>query len=265
MSKRIAIASTLSLIACLLALPAPSVTAQRRNIGGPADYFLREKLAGRFARDPQLTQEQLTVVMVNGGAVLSGPISNCNLQLRALSSAAVTLGIINVTDLLEVTRGKHSDKALRDAVLSILSDPNSGFDISSLEVQVEDSVATLRGGVRDFYLRIKAEEAAGTVFGVTRIVNLLQPADAPSGDDDASLTSALIDYLGDPSQFPYAAILQVKVIDGVAHLSGRSRLFLAVRHGLMMSRLVVGIRDVESQIRVDPSLNVMRVRVEQAD
>src|SRR5213594_3988030 len=56
--------------------PAPA-PAPRRNIAGPGDYALREKLIHLIATDEALKQEQFRIILVNGGVVFSGPVSNC--------------------------------------------------------------------------------------------------------------------------------------------------------------------------------------------
>ena len=265
MSNRTAFIVAFALLATLLVLPPPLTLAQHRNIGGPADYFLRERLSDRFLRDPELTAEQLTVILVNGGVVLSGPISTCNLRLRALSTAAAMRGIINVTDLMEVSRSDLPDRALRDAVEQVLEERKESLVLRDLEISVEDTVLTLEGSARDFFAVIKAEEAAGTVLGVTRIVNKLRPADAPSGEDDKSIADALFEYLSDSAQFPHAARMQVKVQDGVARLTGTTRLYLGLRQASLMTVHVGGVQQVDSRLRVDPGLDVMRVEVRKAD
>ncbi len=243
--------------------PSPAV-AQKRNIGGPADYYLREKLAGRFARDLELTAEQLTLVLANGGVFLSGNVSTCNLRLRAVSTASATFGVINVTDLMTVQRSDLSDDALRTALLDVLGAYTESLLLEDLGVTVDDSVATLAGTTSSFYARIKAEEAAGTVFGVTEIVNRLQPRDVPSGTDDETIAEAVVSYLGDMTQYSYSAQIEVEVEDGVVKLSGDGRLYMALRQASMMAGLIGGVNRVDSSMRVDPSFGMKQPLVTRA-
>lgn len=251
---------TALLAASLLAVAPSPLTAQKRNIGGPADYYLREKLVGRYSRDPELVAERLIVVLANGGVFLSGKVSNCNLKLRAFSMAATTFGVINVTDLTEVKRHALSDDALRAALLDLLGARAEEFHLQDLEVTVEDSIATLSGSTADFLGRRRVEEAAGTVFGVTAIVNRLRPRDAPSGTDDESVALAVLSYLGDPIKYGYSAEIEVRVEAGVVTLSGAGRLYQALPHAGSMASLVGGVQRVDSEMRVDPSIP-MRTRM----
>src|SRR5881397_543947 len=182
--------------------PAPTPTggapaAPNRNIAGPGDYALREKIVHLIGRDPDLAQEAFTIVMVNGGAVYSGPIKTCALERRALMIAATMRGVVNVTDEMIVPRGDAPDDALAKAVTSRLSDAAASLELKDLDVQVVDGVLTLQGTVKEVASRLRAEDIAGTVLGVTRISNHLEPADAPSGADDESLLKAVVAYLGD--------------------------------------------------------------------
>jgi osmotically-inducible protein OsmY len=124
-----------------------------------------------------------------------------------------------------------------------------------MEVTVEDSVATLRGKVKDFTSRVRAEEAAGTVLGVTRIANRLRPATAPSGGpDDASIRKAVAEYLRNYREFAFLGEIEVKVQDAKVTLTGALPLFLGRQQAGTMVALVGGVREVDNRIRTEPGL-----------
>src|SRR2546427_7118358 len=100
--------------------PAPTPTggapaAPKRNIAGPGDYALREKIVHLIGRDPDLSQEAFTIVMVNGGAVYSGPIKTCALERRALMIAATLRGAGKVADELRGPRGDAPGEPLAES------------------------------------------------------------------------------------------------------------------------------------------------------
>src|SRR3989442_11832624 len=200
--------------------------APKRNIGGPGDYALREKIIHLIGRDPDLMNEKFTIVMVNGGAVYSGPIKTCALERRALMIAATLRGVVNDTDEMIVPRGDAPDDALAKAVTSRLSDAASSLELKDLDVQVSDGVLTLQGTVKDIASRMRAEEIAGAVLGITRISNRLRSADAPSGADDASIQNAVLEYLESFRTFDLPGDITVKVEHGVVTLNGRVSLYL---------------------------------------
>jgi osmotically-inducible protein OsmY len=238
------------------AAPKPPSPA-KRVVAGPGDYALRERILHRLAQDPDLSKGPPTLVMVNGGAVFSGEMKTCELKMRALKLAASVRGVINVTDEMHVSRADLPDAALHRAVAEVLKGAGEQLGLRDLEVVVEDTVATLSGTVRDYNSRVKAEEVAGTVLGVTRVVNRLHPADAPAGTDDASLANALVKYLSDFHQLRFPADIEVHVDRGVVTLTGRATHFMGRQQAGVLASLVGGSAKVENQIKVDPALAPM--------
>jgi len=237
------------------ATPAPTPLLQpKRNIGGPGDYGLREKIMHAISRDPDLSRERFTLVLVNGGAVFSGEIRSCALEKKALTLAAEARGIINVTDEMTVPRGRAPDAELAKAVTSILSDAAGDLELKNLDVKVADGVLTLEGTVKGVPMRSRAEDLAGTVLGITRISNHLRPADAPSGTDDTTIRNAVINYLGDFRAFSQPSELSVKVEKAVVTLTGRAAFFMGRQQAALVASLVGGVVRVDNRIKVDPSV-----------
>jgi len=225
-----------------------------RNIGGPGDYPLREKLIERLTRDPALAGFRPSVVLVNGGVVFSGPVPSWTMRRRALTTAGAMRGVVNVTDQMMVPRGNVKDDAILKGIVAALSEREDLLQVTNLDVTVQDGVATLNGGVKDFAARVQAEELAGTVLGAQTIVNRLHPANAPSGADDASIRKALAVYLGDFRNYAWPANLEVQVKEGVAILGGEVGLYLGRVQAGTMAALVGGVKRVENRIKVEPSL-----------
>ena len=228
--------------------PAPPV----RNIGGPGDYGLREKVVKRLSSEPDLAGAGWKLVLVNGGAVFSGTVPTWTLKRRALVLAGVTRGIVNVTDQMQVVRGDIGDSPIAEAVSQALEGFKEPLGIQAFDVEVQDGVVTLSGTVKDFASRVRAEELAGSVGGVMRVDNRLRAADAPSGTDDASIRKAIAAYLMNPRAYPYRVELEVQVKGGKALLRGRVPYFLARQQAGAMVALIGGVTEVDNRIRVDP-------------
>ena len=225
----------------------------KRNIAGPGDYAIRQKLMELFGRDAELGSEPFRLVLVNGGAIFSGEIKNCAARKRALSIAATTRGVVHVTDEMTVRRGDVPDAELAKAVTTILGDSAEQLELKDLDAKVEDGVLTLRGTVKDMFSRTRAEDLAGTVMGITRISNQLAPAGVPEGTDDASLTRAVIGYLSDFHQFSFGGDMTVRASQGVVTLKGRVVLYMARQQAAAVASLVKGVSRVENLLVVDPS------------
>ncbi|HET8945597.1 MAG TPA: BON domain-containing protein [Candidatus Polarisedimenticolia bacterium] len=242
--------------------PTPAPAPVGRNIGGPGDYPLRERLVQRITRDPDLTGFRPTIVLVNGGVVFSGPAPSWTMRRRALAIAGSMRGVINVTDQMTTPRGDIKDQDLVKGIGAALSERKEPLELKDLDVTVQDGVATLRGTVKNFAARVRGEEIAGTVLGAT-IVNRLRPANVPSGTDDASLRKAVAGYLGDFRDYPYPGNLEVQVKDGIAILTGEVGLYLGRQQAGTMAALVGGVKGVDNRIKVEPSLQVPNTLVKE--
>src|SRR3989441_13166788 len=55
---------------------APSPAAPKRNIGGPRDFPLRQKLVHFIGPHAELSQERIPLVLVEGGVCLLGETKN---------------------------------------------------------------------------------------------------------------------------------------------------------------------------------------------
>jgi osmotically-inducible protein OsmY len=232
----------------------------RRNTGGPGDYGLREKLVKRLTGEPDLGRG-LRIVMVNGGAVFSGTVPTWSLKRRALVMAGTIRGIVNVTDQAQVPRGSVTDEQILTAITNQLKDLKEVFGIPTFEVEVHDGVVTLQGTVKDFATRVRVEEVAGSVGGVTQIVNRMRPVNAPSAKGDAPLRAAVASYLRNPREFAYHGEIEVQVKDATVVLTGRLPYFLARQQAGAMAALVEGVAAVENRITVDPSVIIPAIAV----
>jgi len=257
---------------CLLLAIGPSIggatpqppPAALRNIGGPGDYGLRERLIKRMGRDVDLAPAGLRLVLVNGGVVLSGTAPHWTARRRALVMAGAERGVINVTDQMEIPRGTVKDDAILKAMAALLNEQREDLGIKNLDISVGDGIATLSGTVRSFATRVRAEDIAGTVLGATRIINRLRPGNAPTGTDDPTLRRALAGYLRDFREYPFPGEIQVDVRAGTARLTGRVPLYLSRQQAGTMAALVGGIREVDNRIVVDPSLQMQAASVTEA-
>jgi len=230
----------------------PAAGTPARNIGGPGDYALREKIIHRLSLDPELSKAGLRLILVNGGVVFSGEVPNWTQKRRAKTLAATTRGVVNVTDQMQIRRGQVTDAQIVKAVSSLLKDLGDALDPKALKVVSEDGTVTLDGTATDFAMRVRAEETAGMVLGVVRIVNHLRPRTAPSGTDDASIRRAVANYLKDGLEYPYPCELEVRVKDAQVTLSGRVGMCIARQQAGTMAALVGGARQVDNRIEVDP-------------
>ncbi|HUD70840.1 MAG TPA: BON domain-containing protein [Dongiaceae bacterium] len=240
-----------------------NVPGVKRNLGGPGDYGLRERLVKRLMHEPEIAAAGMQVAMVNGGVVLSGTMPTWAVRRRALVIASSERGIINVTDQMDVSRGDVKDPVILKGIADVLKDRTTELELKDLDVTVEDGVATLKGTTKDFASRVRAEEQAGTVLGVTRIVNRLRPVTAPlGGSTDVAIRKAVVEFLKNYREFPYLGSVEVQVKDATVTLTGDLPLFISRQQAATMTALVGGVREVVNHIQIEPGTlpEVMIVR-----
>ncbi|WP_438030589.1 BON domain-containing protein [Sorangium sp. So ce233] len=78
--------------------------------------------------------------------------------------------------------GERSDEQIREDVCELLGEHDQ-LDIADIEVEVREAEVRLSGTVDSDVLKEMAEEVAGGVSGVKRIVNALRVPDAGLGGD----------------------------------------------------------------------------------
>lgn len=242
--------------------PQDQVDAPRRNIAGPGDFSLRERLIYMYGKDPRTGNARVNLVLVNGGAVFSGEVESAALKTYILQKAAIMRGVINVTDEMNVARADLDDAALRKGIQDRLASVAGDLGLDGLDLTVDDTVATLRGRVATLQARERAEELAGSVLGITRVANLLRPVDAPKASNDADLVRMVAAYLGEFQHFGLPAEITVRARKGVVTLEGRSALYLGRLKAGLLAAFVEGAQEVRNEIRVDPSLQRRDPRIE---
>jgi osmotically-inducible protein OsmY len=241
----------LPLSAAAAAPPAAPPAAPRRNVGGPGDYQLRERVVSNIKRDPMLATLPIQIAVANGAIVYSGEVPSCTMKNRLLRLAAVTRGVINVTDALRVTAADLPDETLAKAVEQAVRPAGEQLGLKDFSVAVHDSTATLEGTVDSFQARVQAEDLAGMVQGLTRIANHLRTADAPAATDDPSIVKSVVAYLQDFRNFGYPSDIEVAAAGGRVILTGRVGLVLARQQAGVVASLIRGVTAVENHLRVE--------------
>jgi osmotically-inducible protein OsmY len=125
-------------------------------------------------------------------------------------------------------------------------EPTSSLDV---EVEVKDGILTLRGQVDSLVVKNLADEAAGTIRGVRGIVNHLEVKEVNRGDDVIEGDLSRLFSLHHPEQ---KEVFQYRVNDGVVTLIGTVRSFSLKRLAEKTTAIVIGVRSVVNDLRVEP-------------
>ncbi len=117
------------------------------------------------------------------------------------------------------------------------------------KVEVKDGIVTLSGQVDSLVVKNLVDEAAGTVRGVRAIVNHLEVKEVNRGDDVIEGDLSRLFSLHRPEQ---EDVFQFRVNDGVVTLIGTVRSFSLKRLAEKMASMVMGVRSVVNDLRVEP-------------
>ena len=116
--------------------------------------------------------ENVQVMTKDGVVTLTGAVPHLLARQRAAAIVQSFKGVKAVVNRLEVELEPRPDAELRDDVLAALAvEPATAA--SGIDVDVQDSVVTVRGEVDSHVERVLALQTARGVRGVRRVVNRL--------------------------------------------------------------------------------------------
>jgi osmotically-inducible protein OsmY len=134
-----------------------------------------------IAADSLLSMQSARVQIVasNGMLVLSGVVPSLGTRERLLRIAAATGDAAGIVNRLEVdpsstAGGPDVDKNIVDTIGRSLRIGDSLLGDGEVHVASQEGIVTLRGSVRDAYLRREVEAIAGDTPGVVVVVDDLE-------------------------------------------------------------------------------------------
>lgn len=140
------------------------------------DEELRRKVVEQLRWDSRLEIPDLMVEVTGQKVILSGTAGTLMEKLLAERDVRIIPGVREVENLLQVRYPEDtpgiSDSEIQESILFMLKH-SSIINADKIKVTVSKGVVTLEGVVRSFWERVKAEDIAEDVTGVTGIKNEL--------------------------------------------------------------------------------------------
>lgn len=139
------------------------------------DDELRDKVNGELLWNSKVDAEAVAVSVKDGVVTLRGTVGDIAHRLEARRVAEGVQGVVDVDDQIEVRPLdglQREDADLRGDVLQALM--NDAQVPDTVDVHVKNTVVTLTGTVNDESQRDEAENAAGSVGGVTKVVDKIE-------------------------------------------------------------------------------------------
>jgi osmotically-inducible protein OsmY len=145
----------------------------REEIPSPSNADLKKAVRDELNQDIRLDASDISIRASYGGVVLYGTVYSHYEKSIAGQDAHDVVGVGWVTNNLFTRVDSREDWAVLDDVKFNLDTDaaTEGFDIA---VKVNNGVVTLSGSVNTWYEKSHAENVAGKVRGVRRVINLIE-------------------------------------------------------------------------------------------
>jgi osmotically-inducible protein OsmY len=234
-----------AVLAVLAALLAVSESAS--GAGRPGDDEITDWVEEAIAGDPRVRGDAIEVGTREGIVTLSGSVATLAGRRYAVLAAQKILGVLGVTDQLEIEAPLRSDSDVEADVRWRIQ--NSQFiDSRKLEVKVHRGAVRLAGEVGSGSQRYEAELLASEVAGVRAVENFLSADFDPTRSDaeiqkDVTAKLRRDVYLG---RLP----IEVAVKKGDVTLTGSVGSAYERTLAASLIRWVAGVRAVRNQLQV---------------
>ena len=224
------------------------VTQSASGAGRPGDAEITEWVEEAIAADPRVRGDAIEVGTREGIVTLSGSVATLAGRRYAVLAAQKILGVLSVTDQLEIEAPLRSDSDVAADVRWRIQ--NSQFiESRKLEVRALGGTVRLAGEVGSGSQRYEAELLASEVAGVRGIENFLS-ADFDPERSDAQIQT---DVAATLRRDVYLARLPIEaaVKKGEVTLTGSVGSAYESTRAASRIRWVDGVRAVRNELRVE--------------
>jgi osmotically-inducible protein OsmY len=250
-----------TIAAILLILPVAVALAGGQSGGGsepagqqPAagDEQLKEAVIDQLFWDDRVDAAQIAVSVENGQVTLEGMVDSYAERDAAVESAWSVRDVEWVNDQLEIseTASESRDVFTRVNVETAL-DLSEDVDVENITVQTTpEGTVTLSGSVDSYWKKVRAEEIASGVKGVSVVINDIEVSTGEAVSDQmiqADIASSL-----ERNADVQREEISVSVENGEVTLSGTVDTWLAYTEAEEAARYTVGVEAVTNNLEIEP-------------
>jgi osmotically-inducible protein OsmY len=248
-----------TLIALFLILPIAAVAAggQSGSANGAdqatrGDEELKEAVIDQLFWDDRVDAAQIAVSVQNGQVTLDGRVDSYAERDAAVDTAWAVTGVDWVNDQLEIRRTASESRDVFTRVnVETALDLSEDVNVENIAVQTTpEGTVTLSGSVDSYWKKVRAEEIASGVKGVSVVINNIEVATGEAVTDQmiqADIASSL-ERNADVDRDD----ITVAVDDGEVTLSGTVDSWLAYTEAEEAARYTVGVEAVNNEIEIEP-------------
>jgi len=214
-----------------------------------SDEDIREDVVEQLIWDDRVNAANVTVEVEDGTVTLSGTVPTYLARLAAADAVRLIPGVLSVENELtvEADAAGLGDRYLEARVTEALG-WNPDVDVSEIEVEVQNSVATLSGTVDSAWRVERAEEVASDVAGVVSVINELTVV--PTEDILDETIARRVARAIDRNDAVDIDDVEVEVLDGTVTLSGTVDTWLAREAAFNAAMSIAGVTAVVNEIEV---------------
>ena len=246
---------TKHIIVLLLLLPALTLWAgggsEQEQPATPGDEELKETVIDQLLWDDRVDAASITVSVDDGRVTLEGQVDSYQVRDAAVDTAWSVNGVDWVNDQLEVTEaGTEAGEVFLKVNVETALDLNEDVNVDNLTVQARgEGTVTLSGAVDSYWKKVRAEEIASAVKGVSVVVNNIQVSENESVSDRMIRTD-IADSIQRNSDVDGENVT-VNVEEAVVTLSGTVGSWLAYTQAEEAARYTVGVEDVQNNLEIE--------------
>jgi osmotically-inducible protein OsmY len=220
-----------------------------RGTGQPPDDTIQRHVVDQLTWDGRVQAAKVTVRVEHGRVTLSGTVPTYLSRLAAGDDARLVPGVVAVNNELTVEPAQVGlgDRYLAARVAEALG-LNPDLGAAGIDVQVRDSVVTLRGVLDAAWKVERAEEIASDVAGIKAVVNELSVV--PGRDVlDETIARQVVAAMDRIDGVDLSGV-RVEVQEGTVTLSGRVDSRIARDAAFDAALRIEGVRAVVDEIEV---------------
>ncbi len=216
-----------------------------------SDKQIKKDIVDQLYWDDSVDASKVLVEVDNGHVILTGKVPSLAARRAAETDASIVTGVVSVKNDIVVecppAGPKVSDEEIKSRVENVLR-WNADMEGEDIRISIKEGWVTLEGAVSAYWKKMRAEDLASDLLGVTGITNALAVVPTRNVSDKASaqdIVSAL-----ERNTNVNIDTIDVKVEDGVVTLSGTVPNWAAFEAASSAGRYTTGVINMINNLTI---------------
>ncbi len=216
-----------------------------------SDEQIKKDVVDQFYWDDSVDASKVLVEVNNGQVTLTGKVPSLSAKRAAETDASIVTGVVSVKNDIIVecppVVPKVSDGEIKSRTENVLR-WNADMEGEDIRVSVKEGWVTLEGNVSAYWKKMRAEDLASDLLGITGITNALAVVPTKSVTDKA-IAQDIMAALERNTNINVDTV-DVKVEDGVVTLSGTVTNWVAYEAASSAARYTTGVINMVNNLTI---------------